>query len=147
MKKKNEKKIEPEENILENQLKRALADYQNLEKRVENEKSAWIRSANKDLVQKLLPVLDNLFLAQNHIQDEGLNLSIQKFIDVLAQEGVERIESKGEIFDPNTMECVSVQEGEDDKVLDEIRPGFIMNGVVLRPAQVIVGSSKQNIVN
>jgi molecular chaperone GrpE len=124
---------------LENQLKRALADYQNLERRISEEKRIWIQSANKDLVAKLLPVLDNLFLAQNHIQDEGLNLSIQKFLDILSAEGVERIKTKGEEFDPNTMECVTVQEGEENKVLEEVRAGFVMNETVLRPAQVIVG--------
>jgi molecular chaperone GrpE len=124
---------------LENQLKRALADYQNLERRISEEKRIWIQSANKDLVAKLLPVLDNLFLAQNHIQDEGLNLSIQKFLDILSAEGVERIKTKGEEFDPNTMECVTVQEGEENKVLEEVRAGFVMNESVLRPAQVIVG--------
>src|SRR3989304_764801 len=108
MKKKNEKKIENQELQLENQLRRALADYQNLEKRIIEEKSNWIRTANKDLILKLLPVLDNLFLAQKHITDEGLDLSIQKFLQVLAEDGVERIETLGRDFDPHTMECVSV---------------------------------------
>ena len=91
---------------LENQLKRALADYQNLERRITEEKSAWIMAANKDLILKLLPVLDNLFLAQKHIQDDGLKFSIQKFLDALSGEGVQRIETTGSDFDPNLMECV-----------------------------------------
>lgn len=144
MGKKHDKKIENQEIELENQLKRALADYQNLEKRIAEEKSNWVRSANKDLISKLLPVLDNLFLAQKHITDEGLNLSIQKFLDVLAEEGVERIETKDKDFDPQHMECVSVQEGEENKILEEVRLGFTINGEPLRPAQVIVGSAKQN---
>lgn len=129
---------------LENQLKRALADYQNLERRITHEKSTWITAANKDLILKLLPVLDNLFLASKHMDDEGLNLSIQKFIDVLKEEGVEKIETVGHDFDPNTMECVSVVAGEAEKILEEVRPGFIMNDKVIRPAQVIVGGSLKN---
>ncbi len=151
MSKKNEKKIDSAEQNeqdqlqnLENQLKRALADYQNLERRIIEEKGAWIRMANKDLILKLLPVLDNLSLAQKHITDEGLNLSIQKFLDVLAEEGVERIETKDKDFDPVSMECVSVQEGEENKILEEVRLGFTINGEPLCPAQVIVGSAKQN---
>lgn len=139
--------VEPEKEQLENlenQLKRALADYQNLERRITEEKGAWIMAANKDLILKLLPVLDNLFLAQKHIQDDGLNLSIQKFLDALSEEGVKRIETSGRDFDLHTMECVSVQEGAENKVLEELRPGFIINETVLRPAQVIVGSAKQN---
>lgn len=142
--KKNEKKkehIEQFENQLENQLKRALADYQNLEKRIAEEKSNWIRMANKDLILKLLPVLDNLFLAQKHISDEGLNLSIQKFLDVFRDEGVTRIETTGRDFDPHAMECVSVQEGEDNRVIEEARTGFTINNEVIRPAQVVVGKA------
>ena len=82
MKKKNEKNIENEkfENI-ENQLKRALADYQNLEKRISEEKSSWIKAANKTLLLKLLPGLDSLLLAQKHTQDEGVKVSIKHFLD------------------------------------------------------------------
>ncbi len=146
----NEEVVDEEEQItenneltnLENQLKRALADYQNLERRISAEKAIWIKTANKSLILKLLAVLDNLFLAQKHIQDDGLNLSIQKFLDVLSEEGVSRIESTGRDFDPQTMECVSVQEGENGKVLEEVRPGFIINNETLRPAQVIVGGQK-----
>ena len=129
---------------LENQLKRALADYQNLERRITHEKSVWITAANKDLILKLLPVLDNLFLAQRHINDDGLNLSIQKFLDALREEGAEKIETKGRDFDPNTMECVTVQEGAEDKVLEEVRPGFKINDTVLRPAQVVVGRQQNS---
>ncbi len=129
---------------LENQLKRALADYQNLERRITEEKSAWIMASNKDLILKLLPVLDNLFLAQKHIQDDGLKFSIQKFLDALSEEGVQRIETTGSDFDPNLMECVSVQEGKENKVLEEVRAGYKINDTVLRPAQVIVGSMKQS---
>lgn len=144
MKKKNEKKINNQElENLENQLKRALADYQNLERRITEEKSAWIRTANKVLILKLLGVLDNLFLAQKHIQDDGLNLSIQKFLDVLREEGVERIETSGRDFDPHMMECVSVQAGEEGKVLEEVRIGFTINSEPLRPAQVVVGGQQQ----
>ncbi len=145
--KKNDKQkqqIEEQETQLENQLKRALADYQNLEKRIAEEKSNWIRTANKDLIAKLLPVLDNLFLAKKHISDEGLNLSVQKFVDILHEEGIEQIETTSRDFDPNTMECVSVVAGEENKVLEEIRAGFSLNGETLRPAQVVVGSAKQN---
>ena len=137
--KKHDKKIENQELELENQLRRALADYQNLEKRITEERSSWIRTANKSLILKLLPVLDNLLLAKKHISDEGLNLSVQKFLDILAEEDIEQIETTGRDFDPNTMECVSVVEGEENKVLEEVRVGFILNNETLRPAQVVVG--------
>ena len=99
MTKKNEKpieeKVEPEENTelsnLENQLKRALADYQNLEKRIASEKSSWILASNKNLLLRLLPGLDSLLLAEKHTQDEGVKLSIKHFIDSLEAEGVRKL--------------------------------------------------------
>ena len=143
--KKHDKQIENQEiEELTNQLKRAVADYQNLEKRTTEQKREWILAANQGLIAKLLTVLDSLFLAQKHIQDDGLNLSIQKFLDILKEESVERIEVEDKEFDPNSMECVSVQAGEENKVLEEVRPGFIMNDRVLRPSQVIVGGKLTN---
>lgn len=124
---------------LEDQLKRVLADYQNLEKRVAEERKEWIKSANKELILRLLPVLDTLMLVSNHVQDEGLRLSIQQFLDVLRNEGVERIETVGCEFNPETMECVEAQEGEEGKVLEEVRGGFTILGKTLRAAMVKVG--------
>ena len=149
MTKKNEKpieeKVEKEENTelsnLENQLKRALADYQNLEKRIASEKSSWILASNKNLLLRLLPGLDSLLLAEKHTQDEGVKLSIKHFIDSLEAEGVKKIETVGRTFDPNFMEAITTQEGEEGKILEEVRAGYMLYDSVLRPAQVIVGKS------
>jgi molecular chaperone GrpE len=146
MTKKNEKPIEKQENEeftnLENQLKRALADYQNLEKRIAEEKNIWIKVANKNLLLKLLPGLDSLILADQHTQDEGVKISIKHFIDILENEGVKKIETIGKDFDPNLMEAIGTAQGEEGKVLEEVRAGYMIFDSVLRPAQVIVG--KQN---
>jgi len=144
MTKKNEKKVEQEETALanlENQLKRALADYQNLEKRIAEEKSSWIKATNKNLLLRLLPGLDSLLLAEIHTQDEGVKLSIKHFLDILENEGVRRIETAGKDFDPNLMEAIGTKEGENGKVLEEVRTGYLLYDAVLRPAQVIVGKS------
>jgi len=129
---------------IENQLKRALADYQNLEKRVAEEKISWIRLANKDLLLRLLPGLDSLLLAQIHTQDEGVKVSIKHFLDILQEVGVEKIESLGKDFDPKFMEAVTTREGEEGRVVEEVRAGYTLNGAVLRPSQVIVGKNLAN---
>ena len=129
---------------LENQLKRALADYQNLEKRIAGEKSDWIKIANKDLILRLLPGLDSLLLAQKHTQDEGVKVSIKHFLDILEAEGVKKIETEGKTFDPNLMEAVAAVNGEENIVVEELRAGYTLNDTVIRPAQVVVGSAKQN---
>jgi molecular chaperone GrpE len=146
--KKHEKKVETGESQeltnLENQLKRALADYQNLEKRIAGEKLDWIKLANKDLLLKLLPGLDSLILAEKHTEDEGVKISVKHFLDIFETIGVKKIEVKDEIFNPELMEAVGVSEGEDNKVLEEVRSGYTLFDSILRPAQVIVGSAKQN---
>jgi molecular chaperone GrpE len=138
----NENQKSEEIKDLENQVKRTLADYQNLQKRVLGERKDWIRSANKELILRLLPSLDTLILAQKHIKDQGLDLSVQQFLDALKNEGLQRIEAEGKYFDPNIMEAVEAEEGEEGKVISEIRAGYTINGEVLRPAQVKVGKNR-----
>ncbi|MDO8487233.1 MAG: nucleotide exchange factor GrpE [Candidatus Curtissbacteria bacterium] len=124
---------------LENRLKRALADYQNLERRVEEERRLLGQLSSALLIEKFLPVLDNLENAQKHLNDEGLEIVIRQFKDILSSEGVEEIESVGAAFDPHQHEAAEVQEGENDNtVVKVLRKGYKMNDKVLRPAQVVV---------
>jgi molecular chaperone GrpE len=123
----------------ENKYKRAIADYQNLDKRVVEERKELILRSNKELLLRLLPVLDTLMVAANHVKDQGLELSVKQFSDILKEEGVEKIEAKGKSFDPHLMECVTTEEGEENKVIDEIRAGYMLYDKVLRVAQVKVG--------
>jgi len=145
MAKRQYRKNEDSEKIasLEEQVKRSLADYQNLEKRTGEERGEWIRKSNKDLILRLLPALDTLILASEQVKDEGLILSIKQFLDILRNEGVEKIETVGADFDPALMEAVGIIEGEEGKVVRDVRAGFkYTNEGVLRPAQVLVGQGK-----
>jgi molecular chaperone GrpE len=137
-------KIKQQVEDFENKYKRAIADYQNLQKRVQDEKTEWIRSANRELLLRILTVLDTLILAYQHTQDKNVQVSVQQFLDVLKSEGVTKIEAVGQEFNPHIMECITTEPGEENKVLEEIRVGFMLNDKVLRPAQVKVGSEKQN---
>jgi molecular chaperone GrpE len=134
----DEKKLEE----MEAKYKRALADYQNLQRRTQEQKIEWIKSANRELLLKLLPVLDTLMLANKHINDKGLYITIDQFLKILEQEGLQRIKTIGEQFNPHAMEAITTKEGQEGKVLEEVRPGFMLNESVLRSAQVIVGKGK-----
>ncbi|HSX09469.1 MAG TPA: nucleotide exchange factor GrpE [Candidatus Saccharimonadales bacterium] len=123
----------------ENKYRRALADYQNLQKRTQEEKGEWIRSANRDLLLRILTVLDTLMLAQQHTQDKNIQVTVQQFLDVLKSEGAVKIDAVGKKFDPNTMEAIATDAGEEGIVLEELRIGFMMNDKLLRAAQVKVG--------
>jgi molecular chaperone GrpE len=126
----------------EAKYKRALADYHNLQKRVNEERLQWIGQANKDLLLRILPILDTLMLAEKHNKDQGIMVSIQQFLDILKAEGVIRVKTVGEAFDPQSMECVTTGEGKEDIIIEEIRAGYLLNDKVLRAAQVIVGKGK-----
>ncbi len=128
---------------LDNQYKRALADYQNLEKRVVEEKRETVKRANRDLLLRLLPVLDTLILAEEHIQNDGLKVSINQFLDTLKSEGVVKIETAGKPFDPSLMEAIGTDKGDEHIVVRETRAGYLLNGELLRAAQVIVGEREE----
>lgn len=125
----------------DDKAKRYLADYQNLQRRVQEEKYQWIRQSNKELLLKLLPVLDTLMLAHKHVKDKGLELAIDQFAKVLEGEGLNRIETKDKEFNPETMECITTQkvEGKTHKVIEELRSGYQLDKHVIRTAQVVVG--------
>lgn len=140
-----EEKIEAEQtpespvsDEFETKYLRALADYQNLEKRIERDKELLIKLASSVLVIKLLPVLDNLERAQAHLQDSGLDHVIRQFKDALATEGVSEIGAE-EDFNPEHHEAIAQGEGEEGKVLEVLEKGYKMGDRVLRPAKVKVG--------
>ena len=134
---------------LENQLKRAVADYHNLEKRVAEGRSELTRWGTGELIVKLLPVLDHLEQAMAGVKESnesesqsgwfrGVELAVKEFKNVLQAEGLEEIQTDSE-FNPALHEAVDTQVGEDNKILKVVRKGYTLNGKVLRPAQVVVG--------
>lgn len=138
-------KIDPRHKELEDQLKRALADYQNLERRVEEERRLLSTLSSAILIEKFLPVLDNLESAQTHLADQGLEMVIKQFKDILASEGVSEIQADGQQFDPKLHEATEVQEGENDNMIVKVeRKGYKLNDKVIRPAQVIVERKQVN---
>ena len=131
---------------LEEQLKRALADYDNLKKRSEEERHAVVKFANTVLVVKFLEILDNLEAAQKNLNDQGLELVIKKFRDVLASENIKEIEAQDKKFDPNQHEAISVVAGEEDERITEVlQKGYELEGKILRPARVKVTKTSEKV--
>jgi len=124
---------------LENQLKRALADYQNLKKRFEKEKSDFAQFANAALLDKFLAVLDDLERAQKHLKNDGLSLAIEQFKSVLKTEGVAELDLLNKLFDPQSADCVEITSGPQNHIVGIIQKGYSLHGQVLRPAKVKVG--------
>ena len=146
-KNKNDDKVEEKDVLqfenrikeLEEQVARAVADYRNLERRVADEKIEAVRYANRHFVEALLPAFDTLILAGKFTQDESVKLTIQHVLEVLRNNGIEKVNTLDAKYNAETMEAVEVVEGEKDKVIEEVRPGFTINGKLIRPAQVKVG--------
>ncbi|PIP62213.1 nucleotide exchange factor GrpE [Candidatus Roizmanbacteria bacterium CG22_combo_CG10-13_8_21_14_all_35_9] len=132
-------KLTKEVNEWKNKYLRALADYQNLEKRFLGEKEEIIKSANFQLIIKLLPFLDSLDKAEVFIKDQGLKIAKENLLRMLQETGLKEIEVLDKEFDPNLAEAVDIVAGEkDDVVIEVLRKGYQMNGRILRVAQVKV---------
>jgi molecular chaperone GrpE len=137
----------------ENQDKylRARADMENYKKRIERTYADLAKSAKKDLLRKLLSVKDNLERALQYGETaeggagegiiEGVRLTQYQLDQLLAQEGVQPIEAKGQPFDPQEQEAIhSVSDDQvpDHTVVEVVRKGYRYQDEVLRPAQVVV---------
>lgn len=124
-----------------NNWKRERADFINYKKDELERTLSLVKHSSEKFVLKLLPVLDNLYLAQKHLADEGLAQVVKQFEEFLKKEGIEEIKSVGEKFDPNFHEVVSHAEkegAEPEEIVEEIQRGYVMNGKLLRPAKVII---------
>jgi molecular chaperone GrpE len=131
-------------------LQRTQADFENYRKRIARLQDEQSARASSDLVAKLLPVLDTLDLAQAHQSEanadsedaKALTASRAMLLDLLAKQGLERVDEAEVPFDPAVHDAVARAEDESasgDVVVDEVlRSGYVWKGQVLRPAMVRV---------
>jgi molecular chaperone GrpE len=132
-------KLKQQVDEFKNKYLRALADYQNLEKRVGEERFELMKMANKNLLVRILPFLDNLEKAEIFVKDEGLKISKDQFLQILKEAGLEEIDLLGKEFDPNLAEAVDIVPGkEDNKVIEVLRKGYKFEDKIIRVAQVKV---------
>lgn len=118
---------------------RALADYQNIERRSREEKNEVRLYASEIILGRLLPVVDTFTKVKAHVKDMGFDLAYKELLAVLEEQGVKRIEVIGKEFNPHEMECIEVIEGDDNIVMEELLPGYRFYEKILRVAQVKVG--------
>lgn len=137
------KKLAGRVSELEDKWRRAVADYENLEKRFAKEKQVFVKLANARLVDKLLPALDDLRICQHHLKDEGLKMALDKTIQALESEGITEIKAVGEPFDPAAMDAVELVAGPKDEVVEVVVKGYRLEDQILRPARVKVGKGRK----
>lgn len=141
--------------------KRERADFLNYKKDEMERISELAKYANTEIILKIIPILDNIYLAarQNFSSEnldgqesacvkrfyEGLDQIIKQFDDFLSKEGIEPIKTLGEKFDPNFMEVVEEIENSGERVsaetgtvIEEVQRGYTMHGKIIRVAKVKV---------
>jgi len=125
---------------------RAQAEFVNYKNRIQRDAESQRANMKGDIIQKLLPVLDDLELAlANRPADNawagGIELIARKFQSALESEGVKRIEADGKPFDPNFHEAISHEPNADvpsEHVIAVVRNGYMLGERVIRPALVRV---------
>ena len=124
---------------MEENWKRALADYQNLQKRTVVEKEISARFANYVLIAGLINVYDSIEMMLQHTEDVGFKIIADQFWGVLNSAGLEKVHADGEDFDADLMEAIETKEGFAGKVLEVAQNGYKFKNRLVRPARVIVG--------
>ena len=143
----NEKKLARELEDMKQRCFRALADYQNLQRRTAKEQLEARGRGVEDFLKRLLPVIDTLDKAMEQISKsnidkkiiDGLEMFSIQFSDVLEKEGLKGINAKGQKFDPHFHEAMckrSVEDQDDEIVLAEFEKGYMFKERVLRTAKV-----------
>lgn len=134
---------------------RSQAELENYRKRMAREKSEAILYANRNLLEQILPILDNFEMGLKAAQEaegessmilQGMKMVRKQFEDFLADQGVEVIPSDGEAFDPNVHEAIKQEPSEEVAegcVIYTVRRGFKLKDRVLRAANVVVSSGPE----
>jgi len=144
---------------LKNAVLRERADSDNLRKRFEREKESALKFGSEKLIKELLPVIDSLTLgleaAKAHEAEgrqaldhfiEGSSMTLKLLLDVLQKNGVSELDPVGEKLDPELHQALSVipsPDAEPNTILHVAQKGYLLNGRVIRAAQVIVADGAQ----
>jgi len=154
-KKKYEEYKKKYEEMLDQYL-RLRAEFANYKKRVEREKIEYSHFIKSEIIRNLLPVLDDF----NHMLEkagegsneksvlEGARMIYEKFHQVLEAEGLEKIDSLGQEFDPQIHEAMMVQktdkEEDHNKIISVFQEGYKVKDRLLRPSKVVVGKYEKS---
>jgi molecular chaperone GrpE len=131
--------------------KRALADYQNLNKRSDLDITNKVTNEINKIMLNFLIIYEDLIRANNTLADgqqkfEGINIIIKNMNSIFEEYNIKPIDAVGQTFNPNLHEAVSIVEDnnlDDDTIKEEITKGYISGNNVIKPSKVIV--SKKSI--
>jgi molecular chaperone GrpE len=149
------KRLEEQERETHERLLRTMADFENFRRRARQEREEIRQFANQELLQGLLPIMDDFDRALAAAEQagsseallEGVNMIKKQMEAFLAKHGVAPVEAVGKPFDPSLHEAVlqapATEEHPAGTVVEEIRRGYTLNGRLLRPALVKVAAAEE----
>ena len=144
------KKLLEENTVLKDKWQRALADYQNLERRTQTEISQRVSEKTNNLLLNFLNIYEDFLRAENSLSKEKINTDgiqavIKNMESLLTENNIKPIEAIGEIFDPQIHEAVSIIEDDsldDGTITQEVSKGYLSGKAILKPSKVIVSKKK-----
>ena len=133
---------------LDDRYKRILAEFENFKKRSSKERENLYNSILSDIIQTILPIIDNLENAakvetQDKDYKQGVELVLKQFKSVLESKGIEEIKAVGETFDPELHEAVGSIQNEnlgEKEIAQEYRKGYKLGNKVIRHSMVVVAN-------
>jgi molecular chaperone GrpE len=147
------KQLEEKINSLQDSLLRKAAEFENYKRRTENDQLNLIKYAAESFIIKILPVYDDLQRSVVHLGEtsldsvrEGLKLVLDKFTKTLDEQGIKKIEAKGQEFDVEYHEALMQQPSNEfppNTVLEEVDPGYIYKDKVIKHSKVIVSKEAE----
>jgi molecular chaperone GrpE len=128
---------------------RLQAEFDNFRKRSAKERLEFIKYANEGLILELVSILDDFERSIKSAEQkkdfellhQGVDMISKQLHRLLEEKGLKRIKSVGEKFNPHEHEAVEVvddESGQEDIIIEELQPGYSLNGLVIRPAKVKV---------
>ncbi len=137
---------------------RLAAEFENYKRLTQREQRDQIKFGNEQLLQELLPVVDNMERAIKAARDNGgssalvrgMDLTLKQLSGALAKFGVQAVESVGQAFDPSAHQAVSHVPSDSvppNHVVDEFQKGYRLHERILRAAMVSVSSGQANVSN
>ena len=131
-------------------LQRLQAEFENYKKRVDKEKSEFVKYAKAELMQGLLPAIDTFEIALKSTKDnekfvKGMEMVYAQFVSALRSEGLKPIEAIGKKFDPYLHEVMLKEKSDKDEgiILEELQRGYMLNDKVLRHSKVKISEKSE----
>lgn len=147
-----EEKLKAEVATLNDKFVRLYAEFDNFKRRTQKERSELLKTANKEVIVAMLPVLDDFARADKALENvtdaavlkDGMAIIQHKLKTILTQKGLTPMEAIGKNFDADIHEAItsipSPTPNDKGKVIDEMEKGYLLNDKVVRFAKVIIGA-------